>query len=513
MLGIEFYPTPKSVIRLMLAPYIRSYDSYNLAGKFILEPSAGKGDIADFVTAQKYSKVSVDCIELDPNLQHVLRGKGHSVVGSDFLNFKPTIRYDMILMNPPFSNGDEHLLHAWDIAANTDIVCILNAQTIRNPHTKRRQLLQSIISEHGKVEYHSAAFTQAERTTNVEIAIVRLTKKVAANDDPFFIDMEMEQDFTDFSEESMETGLSIPNAIQDHVRMYEQARRELLVLSKSIAKLHLLAKPILASHSSIERMVKEHASSNPKLMYNTIAKEINRSAWSSIFTKTKLERYMTSKVRSNFQEYTESQGRMSFNEENIRAMFDMLFTNRVSILEQALVDVFDILTKYHEDNRVHMEGWKTNDAHKVNRKVIVPYYIEFDDKYSSNKEGKYRIGYHRTSQMSDIDKALCLITGDQYGDITLPDKTVQKGIITCQDALEEKFNEIGWVKPGDKYDNTCSSHFFDFKFWKKGTLHMTFKDEWLWEQFNIKVAGQRNWLPTGYKNQYKPKFSYPMPVQ
>jgi predicted RNA methylase len=93
MLGIEFYPTPKSVIRLMLAPYIRSYDSYNLAGKFILEPSAGKGDIVSFLKGLN-TKLTVDCIEIDPNLQHVLRGNGHSVVGSDFLSFKPSIQYD-----------------------------------------------------------------------------------------------------------------------------------------------------------------------------------------------------------------------------------------------------------------------------------------------------------------------------------------------------------------------------------------------------------------------------------
>jgi hypothetical protein len=512
MFGEQFYPTPKQVIRLMLAPYVNNFGSYSLSDKYILEPSAGKGDIADFLVEQR-TRLSIDCIEIDPNLQHVLRGKGHSVVGEDFLRFTPNVQYDMILMNPPFSNGDEHLLHAWDIAGNTDIICILNAQTIRNPHTKRRQLLQSIIEQHGTVEYHFSTFTQAERPTTVDIAIVRLTKKVAANDDPFFIDMDMEQDFTDFNEESMETGLSIPNAIQDHVRSYEHARKELIILCKSLAKLHMLANPILSDHTSIERMVKESASHDPKQMYNTIAKEINRSAWSSIFSKTKLERYMTSKVRSNFQEYTESQGRMSFNEENIRAMFDMLFMNRVNILEQALSDIFDMMTKFHQDNRCHVEGWKTNDAHKVNRKVIIPYYIDFDDKYSSDKSGRYSVDYRYRNNLNDIDKALCLITGDQYGEITLPDKTVQKGIITCQDALDARFKEIGLIRPGDKYDNTCSSHFFDFKFWKKGTLHMTFKDEWLWEQFNIKVAGQRNWLPTGYRNKYKSKFNYPSIVR
>ncbi|MFH1320601.1 MAG: hypothetical protein ABII90_08110, partial [Bacteroidota bacterium] len=49
------------------------------------------------------------------------------------------------------------------------------------------------------------------------------------------------------------------------------------------------------------------------------------------------------------------------------------------------------------------------------------------------------------------------------------------------------------------------------KFWKKGTLHMTFKDEKVWEQFNIMAAKGKNWLPENYKEkqpvkkQSKPK--------
>jgi hypothetical protein len=509
MFGEQFYPTPKAVIEYMLAPYRVGGEGYRFHDKFILEPSAGKGDIADFIVQQRWNRVHLDCIEIDPNLQHILRGKKHNVVGSDFLTFVPDIKYDFIFMNPPFANGDEHLLHAWEIAGNTDIVCVLNAQTVRNPSTKRRQLLHSLIIDHGSVSYHSHAFTQAERRTEVEIAIVRLYKKVAPQDDPFFIGMDKEQSFTDFDENSMETGLTIPDAIRDHAKIYAEAKAELLTLSKSMARFSMLAGPLMSRQRAVTDIVKDNLSGDAKSMYNSISLQLNRASWSNIFDKTKLERYMTTKVRENFQEFTMQQGCMAFTEANIKAMFDMLFMNRENILEQALVDVFDMMTNFHRDNRIHIEGWKTNDAHKVNRKVIVPYYIEFDDRYSSDKSGRYSIGYGSKTRLSDIDKALCLITGDQYGDVTLPDRTVQRGIVSCEDALSERFRQIGTIRPGDKYENTCESHFFEFKFWKKGTLHMTFKDEWLWEQFNIRVAKQRNWLPTAYKNRYKSKFNYP----
>jgi hypothetical protein len=499
MFGEQFYPTPEGVIELMLAPYRTGrYNDYGLRDLTILEPSAGKGDIAEFIT-DKESRVQIDCIEIDPDLQNVLRGKRLSVVGTDFLKFVPDANYDLILMNPPFSNGDEHLLHAWDIAGNTDIVCILNANTIRNANTKRRQLLYSIICEHGTVEYHSDTFTQAERKTGVEIAIVRLKKKLAANEDPFFIGLDKEEAFTDFDENSIETGLMIPDAIRDYVAMYQRSRAELIVLCKSLAKLDMLTKPLLSDSFHLEHFLKDEISSNPKKMFNSVSKKLSARAWNNIFSKTKLEKYMTSTVRANFHNYTSSQGQMAFTEDNIKAVFEMLFVNRISILETALLDVFETMTKYHDDNRVHVEGWKTNDAFKVNRKVIVPWFIEFDNKYNQDKSGKFRIGYHRKSQFEDIDKALCLITGDRH-----------ESIYTSIEVLETKFERLGTIRLGDSFDNTCSSHFFDFKFWKKGTLHMTFRDPWVWEQFNMHVASKRNWLPDRYSNKYKPTGKYPI---
>jgi hypothetical protein len=57
-------------------------------------------------------------------------------------------------MNPPFSNADDHFLKAWEIAENTDIVCLMNAETIRNPYSQKRQLVNRIIEDNGgSVEY------------------------------------------------------------------------------------------------------------------------------------------------------------------------------------------------------------------------------------------------------------------------------------------------------------------------------------------------------------------------
>jgi hypothetical protein len=62
-------------------------------------------------------------------------------------------------MNPPFENGDQHFLKAWDIMRNGDIVCLLNAETLKNPYSERRKTVLKIIEDNnGTIEYIQDAF-------------------------------------------------------------------------------------------------------------------------------------------------------------------------------------------------------------------------------------------------------------------------------------------------------------------------------------------------------------------
>ena len=78
----EFYPTPASLVEKMISGI--HWESV----KTILEPSAGKGDIVDWLIKMKSCiKENIDCIEIDPNLQHILKGKNFRLVHDDFLTF------------------------------------------------------------------------------------------------------------------------------------------------------------------------------------------------------------------------------------------------------------------------------------------------------------------------------------------------------------------------------------------------------------------------------------------
>lgn len=103
----EFYPTPPEVIEMM------QLDCQN---RIILEPHAGKGNIVDYCLQNGAKEVL--SIEINKDLQEIVKQKS-SLIGEDFFLCTPDqiSHIDAIFMNPPFSNADRHILHAWEIAS------------------------------------------------------------------------------------------------------------------------------------------------------------------------------------------------------------------------------------------------------------------------------------------------------------------------------------------------------------------------------------------------------------
>ena len=175
----DFYPTPVELIEEMLNG-IRLYRVHS-----ILEPSAGKGDIVEFLKEKEDNadkdyhtiKLDIDCIEKDPNLRSILKGKEFRVVHDDFLTYDTMKEYDLIIMNPPFSNGSKHLLKAIEMQRKNGgaIVCLLNAETLRNQCSNERIMLSRMLEEyHADVQYIQGAFTDSERRTGVEVALIKV---------------------------------------------------------------------------------------------------------------------------------------------------------------------------------------------------------------------------------------------------------------------------------------------------------------------------------------------------
>lgn len=498
MFNDEFYPTPASVIRKMLAPwYNERLSFYSLEDKLILDPSAGKGDILDYITEKTKSSKSSNCyaIEINRDLTFILNEKGYKVIDYDFLSYNGDTMFDLIVMNPPFSNGDEHLLKAWEIMESGDIVCILNAETIKNPYSERRQLLAKIINDNnGSVEFIGEAFVDAERTTNVEACIVRLTKVSELGSFDFhFTNTMTEKDF-ELDEEMINNLPQTIDVIGNMMIQFDKSKQAYINYVKAKRELMFYLNPIYKD--GIEFVDKLQGTD--KKRYNKFCETVRLDMWKTTISQMGMDRYMTSDVYKNFQQFIKEQGLVQFTKENVRDLILMLLQNSGNILNNAVVDVFDLFTKYHDENRCHVEGWKTNDSWKVNRKVILPNWIkygEYMDAHSLKSSGdKFKTSYNKYSQFTDIDKVMCYISGKTYENINRLD-----------DALDKCFSKLGYIKTGDKFDNNGESEFFLFKFWKKGTMHIEFKDEQLWNEFNMRACSGKNWLPPEEEKKWRNK--------
>ena len=460
MFDNEFYPTPKNLLNIIL-------QGYNFNGCSILEPSAGKGDILDYILEHKtnsrqdkeYLRKRFYCIEKNKELQYILKEKKYKLIEEDFLKYNSDHIFDYIVMNPPFSNGDEHLLKAWEISNGAEVICILNAETIKNPYSKKRKLLLDIIEQYGNVEFISDAFKDAERKTMVEVAIVKIKNKDYISDFKFTGKGEID-------EFNIDEGLSNQLQMKDSFGNMEVRFNKVRELFKEMLKIQnqikFYSEGLLGSiYKDINKLISSTYENNEKDYYNKFIEAFKSGAWETIVTKTKLADLTTTKVRQDFYKFKEEQGFMAFTKENMQGLFEQLYLNQENIMIRCIEEAFDNMTKYHKDNRVYVEGWKTNDAWKVNRKFILP--------NMQNSRWKDSPDLYK-EKIIDIEKAMCFIMKKSFGNINS---------ITKQN--------IQW---GVKYD----SEFFEFRFYKKGTLHLYFKDVYLYEQFNIVACKSKNWL-------------------
>lgn len=146
--------------------------------------------------------------------------------------------------------------------------------------------------------------------------------------------------------------------------------------------------------------------------------------------------------------------------------------------------MYDRLTEEHayypecQKNRHLYDGWKTNKAWKIGKKVILPCYGIFD-----SWSGKPRT-YEAYNTLADIERILNFFDGDMTAEVNL------------ESELRKSF-EQGITK-------NIACKFFQATFYKKGTVHITFTCPELIDRFNIYAAQNRGWLPPSYgKKSYK----------
>lgn len=493
----EFFPTPSA-----LAGRMARYIDWNKV-ETILEPSAGKGDLIRFVTkcAQRKMKnwrddfwqENTDCIEIDENLQMILRGNGYRVVSDDFLKFSAFKHYDLIVMNPPFSNGDEHLLKAISIQSTGggQIVCLLNAETIRNPYTNRRKFLaQKLIEHEAKIEFVQNAFTRAERPSDVEVAIVYLNMPKPPVRSNIMDGLRRAQEQAASEETGEPNALVGGDWIDRLVSGYEfEAKLGLSLFDEY----NTLAPYIMNSDSeyahpliqlSVNGREVEHAGTDT---VNRYLRNLRYKYWDRFLSRRELTEKMTSDMQNEYHDKIRELQDYDFNRFNLRRVLMEITAQLSRGVEESIEKLFEEFSAKHswypecEKNIHYFNGWATNKAHKVGMKVILPI-NGFYAKWDGTKELEAR---EFGGKIADIERAL--------------------NYLDCGDT-ECHIDPYSVANVSEHRQRTTMDFtYFTATFYKKGTCHIKFNPEaaHLIDRLNIFAARKRNWLPPDYgKKKY-----------
>lgn len=476
----NFYPTPLEVIEKMTEGIV-------IKDKIFLEPSAGKGNIVDFLLMNGAKNV-LSC-ENNEDLKKILQTKC-KILESDFLTLTSDkiSHIDCIVMNPPFGSADLHILHAFNIApSGCKIVALCNSNTLTERYSETRRKLFQVISENGNFIDLGNCFNESERSTNVNVSLITINKAGASYQTEF-------EGFFMEDEEEQETGAGLMpyNVVRDLVNRYVGAVKIFDEQIEAAIRMNALTGGFYSAGIGLN-ISKDKA----PITRNEFKKEMQKSGWNFVFSKMNMQKYATRGLKEDINKFVEQQQNIPFTMKNIYKMLEIVIGTQSQRMDKALIEVFDKLTQHYHDNRYNVEGWKTNSAYLLNERFIMPrlikggYYGEIDTEWSSNFE-----------LIEDMVKAVCYITGQNYDDMISLYNFIHSGsfLMDGEKIVKSWRRNETPIHDHLKYPNcVVKSHklewgkwvewgFFKIRCYKKGTVHFEFKDQDLWAKFNQHIA-------------------------
>lgn len=445
----DFYPTPQNVIDIMT-------QGENLTGKTILEPSAGKGDIVNYLAAAGVKNV-IAC-ENNEDLKKILQTKC-SIIESDFLSLTSDkiSHIDFIIMNPPFSADDKHILHAYNIApAGCRIIALCNLSTVENLYTNTRKELKKLIDSFGSYQDLGDCFSEAERKTGVKVGLIKMQKageSYKSEFEGFFMDEEVE--------EKGEIGIMSYNVVRDLVQRYVGAIKIFDEQLNAGVKLNNLLSGFYGTGLAFQCI----ESDKPK-QRNEFKKDMQRAGWKFIFNKMDLRKNTTRGLMEDINKFVEQQSEIPFTMKNIYHMLDMVVQTTGQRMDKAILQAFDTITEHHHDNRQYLKGWKTNSHFLVGKKFILPGCVSPSKEYGATSASYRYLSNYKSGVIEDLEKALCFANAVNFDTI-----------LTVQHSIKSNIY-------GDWYE----SEFFKYKGFKNGNMHFEFKNEDIRGKFNQHVA-------------------------
>ena len=349
----------ESNIKQRILPYLKTLLEKIFTGMewkdihTVLEPSAGKGDIVQYlmehanISANGYQyskKLDIDCVEKDENLQKILVGHGYRLVHDDFLTFNTFKEYDLIVMNPPFSTGDKHLLKALDMQKDGGgIICILNAETIRNPYSLARQeLLRQLETYQADISFLTGAFEQAERKTSVEVAVIKVVIPKKENTSHIFSELKTAY-YTDEKQQE-KTELCVNDFVKATVKRYELEVQAGISLIREYQAMVPYLMSSLKENPYAKPLMQLKVNGTDDFTINDYVKNVRNKYWTALFQDSRVTNGMTSNLLDEYRKKVDALADYDFSLYNIYTIQLEMSKSLTKGIEDCIIELFDELS-------------------------------------------------------------------------------------------------------------------------------------------------------------------------
>ena len=485
----DYFPTPPSLINKMIEKLGRNWKH---EVKHVLEPSAGSGGLIEgmqklymlgqeingfWCRGSKTCDIKFDAVEIEDGLVAILRNKGINVAyHGDFMDYKPQKYYDLIFCNLPFSCCSKHLIKCIQIQERIGgkIVAITSATMLENAYSKDREYLERVLEEYNaEIEYIEEAFTtdDTERKTNVKIALIYIDIPMKNKESMF--EREFKRDCANIEIEDV-------NAVALKKNKLEQLVFEYDLCVKSSVKLFeekMRVDKLLSGFGLSNELALCRSLSRPEsLTINDFIEEMNQKFWRKFIDETDFESRLPSQLKDNFRSNIQANRNIAFNLDNLYYFYNELMNSIPDSYEKTVAKVFDDCTRRYNytDNEWckatwGYDGFKSNDAFAIKNRIIIPCYIANPNSFS----------YH---DIPDIFKDLNIIFNNIAGIKNKDDLKYQGAIHKAMTSNCKKFE---------------TEHFLISTF-KKGTLHISFKNKKHLAMFNYMAGKGKMWLNDGF---------------
>ena len=211
--------------------------------------------------------------------------------------------------------------------------------------------------------------------------------------------------------------------------------------------------------------------------YNNALCDLRALYWEQLFDLPQIRDAMTQTMQDDYHKRLNDLRHYDFTLYNILTIREEISRNIVSNIESEIIRLFDAWTSTHyadySKNIHYYNGWCTNSAYKVNKRVI----------FHCNAYSVYSDGFYPTfaeNEIANIEKTLHFLdtNGTAYNGDDL--RSTLKAAEASGQTTKIKL------------------HYFNATFYKKGTCHIEFTNADVLKSFNIFASQKKGWLPPSY---------------